>query len=385
MLRIKSAPRANLLERANQYGFDFHTIDGEPYWDETHYYQFTLRQIEDDLEDPTNELEQLCLDLVGDIVRDEHLLAKLKVPSSQWHHILDSWRSKEPSLYGRMDFAYNGQGPAKLLEYNADTPTSIYEAAFFQWIWLEDQVDTGIVWRGADQFNSIQEKLIARMAEVSPDGEIHFACCRDSVEDRATVEYLEDCARQAGLTTKFLYVEEIGLNTNKQFTDLQDFEISCLFKLYPWEWMFDDPFSEYLAKSKTRFIEPAWKALLSNKGILPLLWQRHKGHPNLLPSYFEGEEQADLGHSYCRKPLFSREGANISLVRPNQPLLEVGGEYGGEGYIVQGLSPLPRFEESFTLIGSWVIGHQAAGLTIREDNSLITKDTSRFVPHIIVG
>ncbi|RCU49496.1 glutathionylspermidine synthase family protein [Corallincola holothuriorum] len=385
MLRIACAPRPNLLQRANQYGFDFHTIDGEPYWDENHYYQFTLQQIERDLEDPTNELEALCMDLVEQVVRDEYWLTKLQIPKHQWQLILDSWRFKEPSLYGRMDFAYNGNGPAKLLEYNADTPTSIYEAAFFQWIWLEDQVKAGTLLRSTDQFNSIQEKLIAQMAKIPSDGEMHFACCQDSTEDRATVEYLEDCAQQAGVATRFIYVEDIGVNTKGQFTDLDDYEISCLFKLYPWEWMLTDPFSDYLAKSKTRFVEPAWKAILSNKGILPLLWQFHKGHPNLLPSYFEGEQKADLGNSYCKKPLFSREGANISLIEDGKPTLAVGGEYGEEGYIYQSLSPLPRFNESFTLIGSWVVGHEAAGLTIREDNSLITKDTSRFVPHVIVG
>ncbi len=385
MLRLPSSPRPNLLARASQYGFNFHTIDGEPYWDEHNYYQFTLKQIEQDLEDPTNELEEICLDLVERILRSEQWLRKLHVPEAHWQLIADSWARHDPSLYGRMDFAYSGQGPAKLLEYNADTPTSIYEAAFFQWIWLQDQVDNGLLWRGADQFNSIQEKLITRFAQITPDGEMHFACNQHSIEDRGTVEYLEDCARQAGLETRFLYVEQIGLNSRDQFTDLDDNEISCLFKLYPWEWMLDDPYAAQLAGAKTRFIEPPWKTLLSNKGILPLLWQLHPGHPNLLPAYFDGEAQSDLGSSYCRKPLFSREGANISLIEQGQIRAQVGGDYGAEGYVLQSLSPLPRYQESYTLVGSWVIGHEAAGLTIREDNSLITKDSSRFVPHVIVG
>jgi glutathionylspermidine synthase len=37
-------------------------------------------------------------------------------------------------LYGRFDLAYRGDGPPKLLEYNADTPTALFEAAVVQWI-----------------------------------------------------------------------------------------------------------------------------------------------------------------------------------------------------------------------------------------------------------
>ncbi|CCJ76861.1 Similarity with glutathionylspermidine synthase, group 1 [Cronobacter muytjensii 530] len=41
-----------------------------------------------------------------------------------------------------MDFVWTGQGPVKLLEYNADTPTSLYESAYFQWQWLKTRAAT---------------------------------------------------------------------------------------------------------------------------------------------------------------------------------------------------------------------------------------------------
>ena len=47
--------------------------------------------------------------------------------------IAASWKRRDASLYGRFDLRYDGQGPAKLLEYNADTPTSLFETAVFQW------------------------------------------------------------------------------------------------------------------------------------------------------------------------------------------------------------------------------------------------------------
>jgi len=385
VFRIPSKPRPDLLEIAKHYGFNFHTIDGESYWDETAYYQFSLKQIEQDLEAPTEELEQICLGLVDEIVQSEALLSKMRVPERYWDLLQKSWQARDPHLYGRMDFSYDGKQPAKFLEYNADTPTSLYEAAFFQWMWLEQQVDRGILHRDADQFNSIQEKLVERFMELGWPA-LYFACCKDTDEDRGTVLYLEDCARQAGLATQFLFMEDIGINTLGQYTDLADNPIPALFKLYPWEFMFEDSFGFYLNTHQGSFLEPPWKALLSNKAILPLLWQRHRNHPNLLPSYFEGEEGDGLNAGYVRKPLFSREGANITYRNAKGKLLDyVGGDYGDEGYIVQAAQPLPQFDGNYTLIGSWLINSKAAGLTIREDNSLITQDSSRFIPHIILN
>jgi glutathionylspermidine synthase len=36
------------------------------------------------------------------------------------------------------------------------------------------------------------------------------------------------------------------------------------------------------------------------------------------------------------------------------------------------------------VVGSWIIGDEAAGIGIREDESPITKNTSRFLPHYFV-
>ena len=85
--------------------------------------------------------------------------------------------------------------------------------------------------------------------------------------------------------------------------------------------------------------------------------------------------------AWARKPLFSREGANVQLVRDGQVLAEDGGPYGAEGCIYQALHPLPVFEGRYPVLGSWVVGDSAAGLCIREDRSLITTNMSHFVPH----
>nr|WP_285817688.1 glutathionylspermidine synthase family protein [Echinimonas agarilytica] len=383
VLRVPIAPRHNLHDIARQCGFEFHTIDDELYWDESAYYQFSLNQIENDLEDPTAELHQMCLDLVDDVVKSDELMQRLSIPTQYRDAVAKSWRDGHPTLYGRMDFSYDGRSPAKLLEYNADTPTSLYEAGFFQWMWLENQVDAGKLSRASDQFNSIQEKLIARFTDLNSIP-LTFSCCKDTAEDRGTVEYLEDCARQGGASTDFIFIEDLGINDQSQLVRLDDRPIQALFKLYPWEMMFEDEFGAYLKNCDNYFLEPMWKAILSNKGILPLLWQRHQGHPNLLPAWF-ADDSPEVSVDCVKKPLFGREGANISWLKQGQ-ITQVSNDqgYGHEGYVIQQAQPLPQFDGNHTLIGSWIIANEPAGLTIREDKSAITQDTSRFIPHIIL-
>ena len=384
MLRRSAPIRPDLTKQAEFFGFEFCTFEGETYWDESAYYQFTLKQIEDDIETPTNELEQMCLTAVDKVINDQYWLEKFAIPEPFWPLLAKSWRQKEPSLYGRMDFSYQGKGHAKLLEYNADTPTSIYEAALFQWLWLEQQVDRGVLPRKSDQFNSIQEHLIKRFEALNLDHQLSFCYSDGSTEDKGTVTYLQDCAYQAGVATACFPIEEIAVDASGQLLDPEDIPINHLFKLYPWEDLFKDEFAPHLLTTHTRFIEPEWKAILSNKALLPLLWQMFPDHPNLLPAYFSGEEGPGLEQGYVQKPIFGREGANITWHHPIKGRIHSDGCYGQEGHIVQALAPLPVFEGNHTLIGSWVINHQSCGLTIREDKNPITQDTSRFIPHIIL-
>ena len=137
MRRLACSERDDWRNTADETGFDFHTIDGERYWDERGYYAFALDEIEREIELPTAEIDAMCLELVSLAVDDEEYLRRLKIPEAFWPLISDSWYRDEASLYGRLDLRFDGQGPAKLLEYNADTPTSIFEAAVFQWTWLD--------------------------------------------------------------------------------------------------------------------------------------------------------------------------------------------------------------------------------------------------------
>lgn len=366
-------PRADWREHVERdLGFAFHTIGGQPYWDETACYAFTAAQV-DDLEAATAELEQMSLELVNRVVlAGDPAYERLCIPSVARPAIEHSWTMGEKNLYGRFDLSYDGKGPPKLLEYNADTPTALFEAAVVQWDWLES------LWPDRDQFNSIHERLIDAWRKFGlDDARVWFAAVKDHAEDAGTVDYLRDTAIQAGLETGRIDIEDIGWN-GQCFLDLDEAPIEVLFKLYPWEWLIGEPFGRHLLAGAARVIEPAWKLVLSNKAALALLWEMAPGHPNLLPASLD---PGTLDGEVIRKPIFGREGANVRLIRAGHVVSEVGGDYGAEGWVYQAYAPLPAFDGNYPVVGSWVVASQPAGIGIREDDGVITRDTSRFVPH----
>ena len=373
-------PRPDWIAQCESVGFSYHSMDGT-YWDESRCYRFTADEI-DTLEAATAELAARCLDAAEHIVVHGRM-AELAIPPAWRDRVAESWRAGTPSLMGRFDLAFDGRGPAKLLEYNADTPTALLEASVVQWHWMQQAVLPATP--QADQFNSLHEKLIANWRALavtwSANTPVHFTCAGDSDEDRGNLDYLRDVATQAGVATKFIAIEDVGWNAERgAFVDLDEEEISVLAKLYPWEWLAAEPFGAHLLEARIRVLEPAWKMLLSNKGLLPILWELFPQHENLLPAAFT---PGAIGGDYVEKPLLSREGANVSIHRRGATIAAPG-DYGGEGSIFQAYVPIPRFGDDYVTIGSWVVGDEPAGIGLREDQSEITRNTSRFVPHYFV-
>jgi glutathionylspermidine synthase len=317
----------------------------------------------------------MCLGAVQHII-DKKRYKELFIPEKAIPLIEKSWNDETPAIYGRFDLSYDGKSDPKMLEYNADTPTSLLEASVIQWDWMEKK------FTGVDQFNSIHDKLIAKWTELKDylkPSALYFAGL-DSLEDYMNISYMRDVASQAGIETKEIEIGDIGWhNKDRVFVDLEMYTIENVFKLYPWEWLFHEEFSNNLIESfdSTYWIEPPWKMILSNKGILPILWELNPGHKNLLPSYFQNGKL----DKYVKKPFYSREGANITIIDGNNKI-ETQGDYGEEGYIYQGYAPLPNFDGNYPVIGSWVIDGVSAGIGIRESNTLITGNLSRFIPHI---
>jgi glutathionylspermidine synthase len=367
MRREILTPRPDWRAKVEALGLDFHTSEGEAYWWEEACYAFSAAEI-DVIEAATATLHQLCLEAAERIVAAGDF-ARLRIPEAYREWVARSWRRRDPDLYGRFDLAFDGAGPPKLLEYNADTPTALLEAAVVQWYWLEE------VKPGADQFNSIHEKLIAAWAALRrqhPETpRIHFAGVLEEPEDARTIEYLRDVCGQAGWPTEQLDISQIGWNGHA-FTDLGERPIAALFKLYPWEWLVQESFGPHLLADKLAIIEPPWKMLLSNKAILPVLWEMFPGHPNLLPAFFERDR---INGPCIEKPVHGREGEGVLRIAAGQPRLA-----GGER-VYQALAPLPAFDGQHAVIGSWVIAGEAGGIGMREDRTPITTNQSRFVPH----
>jgi len=375
MKRIKNDVRPNWQKTVESQGMVYHTANGVPYWDESAYYEFTAKEV-DELEEATNTLHQMCLEAVQHVI-DEKRYRELQIPEVAIPLIEYSWNNETPAIYGRFDLAYNGNGPPKMLEYNADTPTSLLEAAVIQWYWQQDN------FKDADQFNSIHEHLIAKWKELADylkPGPLHLAYM-DSYEDYMTVAYLQETAMQAGLETKLIPIEQVGWDSkDNMFVDSEMYSMKNIFKLYPWEWLLKDQYGRHIAETMESmfWLEPAWKMILSNKGILPILWELYPNHPNLLAAYTEPSKL----EWHVKKPLYSREGANITIVTGSEELEKSEGKYGEEGYIYQDLALLPKLDGNHPVLGSWVIDGQSAGMGIRESTSLITNNFGRFVPHI---
>lgn len=392
MERVAMAERPDWEATARELGFAFHHTGGARYWDERACYRFDSDAVERDIEEPSGELHQMCLALVDEVTRSQELMERIAIPPALRDVIAASWVARAPTLYGRFDLAYDGTGPAKLLEYNADTPTSIYETGLFQWHWLEQMIERGALPPGTDQYNRLHEALIERFAAIlTPGSLLHFSSIADHLEDRQTVRYLEDLARQAKLDPQFVAIERIGVDGDGQFVDDQSADgeavlIAALFKLYPWEDLLREPYAAKLSGARTLFLEPAWKAILSNKAILPLLWERHPGHPNFLPAAFADDTAAaaNIGACYVTKPFFSREGWDVELVDGEASVAGPKGGYGEEGRIVQALAPLFEADAQHAVIGSWIVGDEPVAMSIREDDTRITRDLARFVPHILV-
>lgn len=370
MQRHVITPRPDWRAKVESTGLTYHSHDEGPYWDESACYELTAGEVAR-LESAARTLHYLCIDAAEAVIKN-NWWQRLEVSPAAVPAILDSWERDDFSVYGRFDLAFDGEGAPKLLEYNADTPTALVEAAVTQWFWLQETHPD------ADQFNSIHERLIAAWQRWG-GRELHFSSVKEQAEDEQTVLYLRDTCEQAGVRTRSVFIDDIGWDRRRErFVDLAGDEIAHCFKLYPWEWLWQEEFGPHLATAPTRFLEPAWKMLLSNKGLLPVLWELFPGHPNLLPAY---ETAAPLGGRYVRKPKLSREGANVAWVERGVVVEETDGGYGGTGSVFQAIAEPREFAGNHPVFGAWIVDHEPAGLGIREDVSRITGNLSRFVPH----
>jgi glutathionylspermidine synthase len=368
------------------------------YWREGPFYDFTSDEVRR-LEGWVAQLFEMCV-AAGDHVVEHDLFGRMRIPPMAREQIRRTWDDEPPSVYARFDLRYDGSGPPQLFEFNADTPTGLVESAVTQWNW---HLFTG---QGQDQWNALHEKLVAawkrnllkweRRTGVRPRVHLAWTSEETSGEDRMTVAYLMDTVVQAGYEAIELVVEDIVLDSGDgRFYDQQGRHLDVVFKLYPWEWLLEDAFGTSVIADQARpggttWVEPVYKMLWSTKALLPVLWQLFGSDPELsrllLPAYF-ADEMPSSWRTYVRKPLWGREGANVSIIRDGDVVEAQPGRYGTEGWIVQEFAPLPDFEgvdgAHHPALGAWVVDGEPAGLGIRESDRLITDNISYFVPHTI--
>ena len=326
----------------------------------------------------------MCTTAARRILDDPRLLASLGLPPHAPAMLRRSLEAGEPTLYGRFDLAYDGSAPPVLLEYNADTPTALLEAAVVQWHWLED------LHPDRDQLNTLHERLVAAWPRLAPPGaSVHFAAGQtEPTEDWVTLAYLRDTAREAGLRDVGLRMEDIGWwQQGGRFVGARDEPLDVCFKLYPWEWMLAERFGPLLDAPSARltWLEPLWKLLLSSKTLLVALWQEYEGHPSLLPAWLDEAPPGEGPgrHGVVSKPVLGWEGAGVTVRIGDHVETTAPAHTRGQQLVHQRYTELPVHDGHRAVCGSWVVAGRAAGLGVRESRELVTGPTARFIPHLL--
>lgn len=400
MQRLPIEARGDWNDQLVADGVLWGTTECGAYWSESMkqpvYYKLTAGE-QFNLEIAANEVHSACLnDLVwlfeeADEATRDVWFGRFGIHDQEVRrYIMESWDKDEWGMYGRFDFVLTKEGP-KLLEYNADTPTTLIETAVTQWNWFDQNREKlGKV----GQFNELHEALIRHWADMKHyndlKGKVHFAAF-SQVDDMATAVYMAEAAREGGIDVDILPMEDIGWN-NVEFTDPNETPIQNCFKLYPWEWMMEDEFGQHVTNSDTRWIEPAWKMMLANKAILALLWERHPDMEWLVPCYIQDAEgdaefETKPGEKWVTKPLLSREGCNVKIWEIAQDgtavLVEgVEGDYDESECVFQKYIEWDPIDGVYPMMGVWMVGDDAVALGIREDDGPITQNNSRFIPHV---
>ncbi|MCP2013295.1 glutathionylspermidine synthase [Deinococcus sp. HSC-46F16] len=385
MQRRTLLPRPNWETRLQEVGMTWYAPTPEhpvPYWGEEGYYAFTPGQIEE-LKRDAQDLTNMVLETTG-VAIEGGRLGELGIPAFLHPAVRESWDRDDPTLYMRLDLAYDGRGRARLLEVNAQTPTSLVEAAVCQWQWLEDRLERGELPAGTGQWNTIHEGLGEQWAYLVRERGVtqaHFSSARD-VEDIATVTYLRDLAGAAGVTGSFLAADEVGTSPQEPFLlDTWTLPIRNLMWLWPFEYAWESRDSSFLATTQTRFIEPLWKAVTSSKGLLALLHERYPDSGLVLPASLT---PGRLGANVVRKPLYSREGQNVQL--PGEAA--TAGAYGDLPLVEQAYVELPTFPAGdgprYPVLGVWVAGDEVCGMGIREGRGRVTDNRATFAPHVVI-
>lgn len=372
-------------------GFSWHT---DP--DNTPYIADELVEVSSDeceaYYDAANELYDMFV-AAAQYVIDNDLFHELGIPFNLIDTIKQSWENEVHwHLYGRFDFAGGTGGkPIKLIEFNADTPTSVFETAIIQWAMLKfNGLDEG------KQFNDLYDGLVEnfkRLVTLDEDTssfdehyegwKILFSCISGSDEDESTTRLLQSAANDAGFETNFCYVNDVSFDDeNGIFYDGQNYEY--WFKLIPWESIAIEEgelaliLKNIINNQKAIVLNPAYTLLFQSKGIMKILWDLYPNHPLLLESSYEPLS----GKKQVKKPFLAREGANVTLLDNGGNIIkENGGSYGNGKFLYQEFAEFDKSGDESYQAGVF-FAFEGCALGFRKGGDIID-NYSKFVGHII--
>ena len=341
----------------------------------------------------TNELYDMYV-AAAEYVINNDLFHELGIPFNLVDTIKASWENDVHwHLYGRFDLAGGIDGkPIKLIEFNADTPTSLFETAIIQWAMLKfNNLDE------AAQFNDVYEALVenfkrlvtlqedtSRFDEYYEGWKILFSSIAGSVEDENTTRLLESAARDAGFECDFAFVDEVSFDDeNGIFWNGQNWEY--WFKLIPWEMIAIDEsdlaliIKNIIKNQKAIILNPAYTLLFQSKGIMKILWDLYPNHPLLLESSFEPLN----GKKQVKKPFLAREGANVSIINSDGSIeIQNDGEYANGKFLYQEFADFAKDENGNSYQAGMFFAFEGCALGFRKGKDIID-NYSKFVGHII--
>lgn len=373
-------------------GFGWHTdLDG------SRYISNKLVSItQDEAEafyEATNELYDMYV-AAAEYVINNDLFHELGIPFNLVDIIKASWENDVHwHLYGRFDLAGGVDGkPIKLIEFNADTPTSLFETAIIQWAMLKfNNLDE------AAQFNDVYEALVEnfkRLVTLEEDTsafdeyyegwKILFSSIAGSSEDENTTRLLEAAARDAGFECDFAFASEVSFDDeNGIFWNGQNWEY--WFKLIPWEMIAIDEsdlaliIKNIIKNQKAIILNPAYTLLFQSKGIMKILWDLYPNHPLLLESSFEPLN----GKKQVKKPFLAREGANVSIINSDGSIeIQNDGEYANGKFLYQEFADFAKDENGDSYQAGMFFAFEGCALGFRKGKDIID-NYSKFVGHII--
>lgn len=329
----------------------------------------------------------------AEYVLDNDLLHTLGIPPNLYELIEYTWEDdRHLHLYGRFDLVGGTDGlPMKVLEFNADTPTSVPETAIIQWAQLrangipEDR-----------QFNFLYEALVdnfKRLKQLNPGREpaILFSTLEGAAEDDHNVELLQTAAREAGFETAFRYVDEVIFSEiNGIFIADEEgntTQYPFWFKLIPWEYIaLDEPeMARILTKIVTRglaiVLNPAYTMLFQSKAIMAHLWDLFPKDPLLLETSLK-EPIGRHNYPFVEKVVLGREGANVAIFdKEGLPETARRGEYEDQIKVYQALAQLARDNKGHYYQAGVFFAYEACGVGFRRSTHRIIDNAAQFVGH----